>query len=202
MGFNIHPHTTHHFKHELKYSLRVLVVLGWDQVWEDLGSPEAALSTGIPAHLFNRWQARDSPNRWAQESTHTSSPPEAPCELKAPFWTHFPPTVAGRWVLEPRNFGRVLLSSPECATQPGVGAGRREAGCGCESVRRSPPAALGKAPPSGENWLPRARSAPPALPRRCHSPHQPFHHQLCLHLRVSSHHQTDERKPRWRLFQA
>lgn len=83
--------------------------------------------------------------------------------------------AAGREMFELRVWARCSSPSPGCLTHPGVRAGCRERrGWGRERAPlpsgRSP-----RAPPSRESSLRCARSQPAPSPRRCHSPHQPFH---------------------------
>lgn len=176
-----------------------------DQSGPPQGSPQATLSPlsiGLAAHLFNGWQAPECPIPWVQGSTH-SAPTRGPfLNSGKPLWLFFPPTAARRRMFALRVLIRCFSPSPRrpthSASRPGCrehrvwvrehvpspsgrpprAPGRRENSAGCAR-------ALGPHPPPGAVTL-RTSPPSPALPP----------------LAVSSHHQADERKPRWRPFQA
>ena len=158
------------------------------------------LSTGLAAHLFNGWQAPECPIPWVQESTHTSptrgpflNPGKPPRPL-------FPPTATGRRKFALRVLVRFFSPSPGSPAQsPGPGA---EVAVGVRERTPSPSGRPPRAPGRLENSPGCARSRPAPSPRRCHSSDQPSIPSAQPPPAVSSHHQADERKPRWRPFQA
>ena len=158
------------------------------------------LSTGLAAHLFNGWQAPECPIPCVQESTHTS-PTRGPfLNPGKPLWPLFPPTATGRRMFALRVLIRYLSPSPGCPTQsPGPGA--ENTGQGCESVRPAPRADLPELP-GDQRTRPGARAPGPHPPPGAVTSHQPSIPSALPPLAVSSHRQAEERKPRWRPFQA
>lgn len=159
------------------------------------GSPQAALSPlspGQAAHLFNGWQAPERPSAWAQ-GQHT--PLSYPCprhELRKDLLAIFPTKGGGEEYVELQVLVRCLSllalgSGPgcqECVPKPSS-----------RSVSTSSPETRALARVRARS----ARTLPSGAVTLCAPA---FPSQLCLHWRLSSHHQAEERKPRWRPFQA
>jgi hypothetical protein len=153
------------------------------------GFPEAALialSPGIPAHLFNGWQAPERPKTWAPESTHTSPVRMAPRESQstplAPFFFFlFPPTAAGEVECWRPGFWQGAGFSAALGAPPSQVSGSRSVGTERGAVPSG--GCLQSCPEPTETSRLRARSQAetPALPpapsyptplhpaRRCHS---------------------------------
>lgn len=109
-----------------------------------------------------------------------------------PLWPFFPPRVDGRGMFEYQVLVRWLSL---LALGSGLGCQERVP----KHSSRSPPA-----PPRREHSLGCARAHPVPSPRALSlSPHQPFHFSSAsTGDSVGSHHQAEERKLRWRPFQA
>lgn len=108
-----------------------------------------------------------------------------------PLWPFLPPR-AGKSRFELQVLVRCLYPGP------GSGPGCQErVPKPSKSSSRSPPA-----PPRPEHSLGCARAQPVPSPRALSLSAPAFPSQLCLHWRLCIHHQAEERKPRWRPFQA